>query len=152
MTWALWTTAAIVAITWTLCLRLSVRLVAKGADNGWDNAIGYGVASLLLWVPLKWMFDGHHWALMTLFPGLLWLGQTVALRWIYELKTLRAWLLGLVHALIASLVIGTMTMTAGAIAAYLLYGRIVSDPLWLIGIILRLIGIELPFELSERLP
>lgn len=152
MTWALWTTAAIVAITWTLCLRLSVRLTAKGADNGWDNAIGYGVATLMLWVPLKWMFDGHHWALMSIFPALLWAGQTFALRWIYELKLLRAWLLGLVHAVIASVVIGTMTMAAGAVAAYLLYGRIVSDPLWLIGIILRLIGIELPFELSQPLP
>ena len=152
MTWALYTTAAVVAIAWTLCLRLSVRLVAKTADNGWDNALGYGLATVLLWLPLKWMFDGHHWALMTIFPGLLWAGQTVALRWIYEIRLLRAWLLGVVHALIAGVVVGSMAVTAGAIAAYVLYGRIVSDPLWLIGLILRLIGIELPFDLPAGPP
>lgn len=147
MSWALWTTALVVATLWTLCLRFSVRFVAKGADNGWDNAIGYGVATVLMWVPLKWMFDGHHWALVTLFPGLLWAGQTLALRWIYEVRLLRAWVLGVVHALVAGAVIGTTASIAGAIAAYILYGRIVSDPLWLIQLLLRLIGIELPFTL-----
>lgn len=147
MTWALITTVVVVSLVWTLSLRLSVRLVAKGADNGWDNAIGYGVATLMLWLPLDWMFRGHHWALLSVFPLGLWVGQTIALKWIYELKALRAWLLGMVHALLAGTLIGSLAVGAGAVAAYILYGRIVSDPWWLISLLLRLIGIELPFDL-----
>lgn len=144
MTWALWSAAAVVAIVWTLSLRFSVRLLAKDADNGWDNAIGYGLATLALWIPLKMLFEGHHWALLSIFPGLMWLGQTFALKWIYEVRTLRAWGIGLLHGLFAGTTITGLTVAAGAVAAYILYGRIVSDPMWLIALILRLIGIELP--------
>jgi hypothetical protein len=145
MSWALWSAAATVAIVYTLTLRLSIRLMAKDADNGWDNALGYGVVTILMWVPLKGIFEGHHWALMSIFPLMLWLGQTFALKWIYELRTMRAWGIGLLHGIVSGTIITGLTITAGAVAAYLLYGRIVSDPMWLISLVLRLIGIELPF-------
>ena len=146
MTWALWLTGAAVALIWTTLLRLSVRLVAKKADNGWDNAIGYGVVTALMWFPLEWIFGLRSLPLLVFFPFALWTIQTLTLRWIYEIRTLHAWLLGLVHSLISTVVISTLTMAAGAVAAYVLYGKIVSDPMFLIRTILRLIGIDLPLD------
>lgn len=144
MSWALVVAAAVVALVWTLTLRLSVRLLARKADNGWDNAVGYGVVTLLLGLPLRWLFGTHSLVLIALSPLLIWGAQVVALKWIYEVSALHAWLLGLVHGLISTFVIGTLTVAAGAVAAYVLYGRIVADPMILVRLILRLIGIELP--------
>ncbi|MCA9555883.1 MAG: hypothetical protein KC933_37995 [Myxococcales bacterium] len=144
MSWALFAAAAVVALIWTLTLRLSVRVVANKADNGWDNAIGYGVVTLLLGVPLRWFFGTHSVLLIALSPLLIWGAQVLALKWIYELRPLHAWLLGMVHGLISTFFIGTVTVAAGAVAAYVIYGRIVADPMILVRLILRLIGIELP--------
>lgn len=144
MSWALFAAAALVALIWTLTLRLSVRMVAKTADNGWDNALGYGVVTLLMGIPLRWLFGTHSWLLIALSPLLIWAAQVVALKWIYELRPLHAWLLGVLHGLISTFCIGTVTVAAGAVAAYVLYGRIVADPMILVRLILRLIGVELP--------
>ncbi|MCK6544990.1 hypothetical protein L6R52_03925 [Myxococcota bacterium] len=144
LTTAAWIAFAIVAILSTLLLRLSVRVVAKGADNGWDNALAYGVVTLLLAFPVGWLI-GAGWIGALFAPLVVWIVQTVALRLIYEVPPLRAWALGVVHALLTTITVTSLTITAGLVAAYILYGKIISDPMFLIRLILRLIGIELPF-------
>lgn len=147
MATAFWIAFTLVAIVWTLVLRLTVRFTAKNADNGWDNAIAYGVATLLLSVPIRWLFSQHDWWWWTLAPVVLWIGQTWSLKTIYELRTLHAWLIGVVHGVVTSITVSVLTCFAGVIAAYIMYGRIVADPMILVRLVLRLIGIEWPFEL-----
>lgn len=148
MTTAFWMAITAVALIWLLLLRLCVRVVGKNLDNGWDNALGYAVATGLMAIPVQWLVGTRSWAIL-LIPMVMWVGQTVALRVIYEIRTWRAVLLGALHFCITSFVVGVMTVLTGAIAAYLLYGKIISDPLWLVMLVLRLIGIELPFEAHQ---
>jgi hypothetical protein len=146
LTVAAWITALLVALISTVMLKLSVRVMAKGADNGWDNAISYGVVTLLLAIPVSWMLRSGSWFLFGLTPLFVWAVQTWALRVIYEIKLLRAWLLGLVHATVVSTIVTGLALVVAVIACYILYGKIISDPMFLIRLILRLIGIELPFR------
>ncbi len=143
LTLAAWITFGVIALTSTILMRAMVRFFAKKADNGWDNAIAYTLVTVLLAIPVRWMFQSDSYILTLLIPGLCWAVQTIALRVIYEVKTLHAWTLGVLHALISTTVIGGMSLAAGLVAAYLLYGKIISDPMFLIRLILRLIGIEL---------
>lgn len=145
MTTAFWIAATTVAVLWILLLRVSVRVLGKSLDNGWDNAIGYAIATGLLAIPVHWMVGTRSW-LVLLVPLVVLVGQTLALRVIYEIHTAKAVLLGAFHFAVTSLVVGGLTIIAGAVAAYVLYGKIISDPLWLVMLVLRLIGIELPFE------
>jgi ABC-type spermidine/putrescine transport system permease subunit II len=78
-------------------------------------------------------------------PLVLWLGQVITLRIFYELSLGRAMLLGIVHSMLTGLISTVLALIAGAIAAYVIYGKIISDPLILLRLILRLIGIEPPF-------
>ena len=149
MTTAFWIAVATVALIWLLLLRVSVRLVGRALDNGWDNAIAYGVATSLLVIPVQWLIGTRSW-LIVMVPLVVWVGQTLALRVIYETRTIKAALLGTVHFLMTSLVVGCVTVITGAVAAYLLYGKIVSDPLWLIMLVLRLLGIDLPFDRPDQ--
>ena len=140
-----WITFAVVALVWTLMLKGTVRLLGGGRlDNGWDNALAYGLVTALLAIPVRWMFKSDSWLLTMMIPAFVWIAQTIAIKVIYEVKPLLAWGIGIVHATLASFVVGTMTLTAGFIAAYIMYGKIISDPMFLVRLILRLIGIELP--------
>ena len=140
-----WITFAVVTLVWVLMLRGTVRLLGGGRlDNGWDNAFAYSLVTALLAIPVRWMFKSDSWLLMSMIPAFVWIAQTVAIKTIYEVKPFLAWGIGIVHAGISSFVLGTMTLTAGFIAAYLMYGKIISDPMFLVRLILRLIGIELP--------
>ncbi len=145
MSTALWLAAVLVALVFVLSLRLSVRLVARNADNGWDNALGYALFTFMLGFPIRWALGTHSLWLIAFLPLAAWLAQTWALRFIYQLGTGRAWLLGALHGLFAAVSISALTLTAGAIAAYVLYGKIVADPMWLVRVILDLLGIQLPF-------
>jgi hypothetical protein len=143
LTAAAWITFAAVALIWVLMLKGTVRVVGGGKlDNGWDNAMAYAMVTALLAIPVSWMFGS--WFLMFLIPPFVWVAQTIAIKVIYEVKPLLAWTIGLVHAVAASFVVGTLTLTAGFVAAYIMYGKIISDPMFLVRLILRLIGIELP--------
>lgn len=145
LTAALWMALGITALVHVSTLRLSVRALGKGADNAWDNAFGYLLVTLLLSWPIRWIWASHSWVLIALIPPLCAVILTVALRLIYEVGTWRAIGIGLLHLVLTGLLLGTLTLIAGVIAAYIMYGRIISDPLMLIRIILRLIGIEPPF-------
>jgi hypothetical protein len=143
---AFWIALTTVALISTLGLKLTVRLAAPKADNGWDNAIGYVLVSgLLLYFPVRWMIGSGSWALMLLSPLVVWAVQTAALKLIYEITVFRAWLLGLAHTLLTTTVTTALALATGVVLAYILYGQIISDPVRIIRIILRLIGIELPF-------
>jgi hypothetical protein len=142
MTTALWITAALVAVLASLVMKLSVRVVAKSADNGWDNAIAYVLTTaLVLYFPVRWMLGSGSWAWIALAPVLIWIVQTVTLRIFYELSLGRAWALGLVHTMVTGLVTTALATVVAIVAAYIMYGRIIADPMILIRIILRLIGI-----------
>jgi hypothetical protein len=139
-----WITFGLVALLWVVMLRGTVRLCGGGRlDNGWDNAFAYAVVTGLLAIPVRWMFTSHSFILMAMIPVFVWASQTIAIKMIYEVKVLLAFAIGIVHAIAASFVVGTMTLTAGLIAAYIMYGKIISDPMFLVRLILRLIGIEL---------
>jgi hypothetical protein len=142
MTAALWITTALIALLASVLMKLSVRVVARSADNGWDNAIAYVVTTaLVLYFPVRWMMTSGSWAWIALAPALVWIVQTVTLRVFYELSLGRAWVLGLVHTLTTAAVTSALSLVVAVIAAYIMYGRIISDPMILIRIILRLIGI-----------
>jgi hypothetical protein len=143
LTTAAWISFALVAIISTLLLRLTVRVLAKTADNGWDNALAYGAVNLVLAVALNWIFHSGSYFLIAIAPLLIWAAQTIALVVIYEMRALRAWAVGIVHALITTTVVTGLALTAAMVAAYILYGKIISDPMFLIRLILRLIGIEI---------
>ena len=143
LTLAAWITFGVIALISTVLMRTIVRFFAKKADNGWDNAIAYTLVTVLLAVPIRWMFQSESYLLMALIPPVCWAVQTIALRMIYEVRTIHAWILGMVHAMVSTTVVGGMSLTAGVVAAYILYGKIISDPMFLIRLILRLIGIEL---------
>lgn len=145
LTAAAWITFGLITLVWVLMLRGTVRLVGAGKiDNGWDNALAYALVTGLLAIPVRWMFTTDSWILTLLIPPFVWAAQTMALKVIYEVRALFALLIGILHAMAASFVVGTMTLTAGLIAAYIMYGKIISDPMFLVRLILRLIGIELP--------
>lgn len=145
LTAAAWITFILVTLVWVLMLRGTVRVLGGGRlDNGWDNALAFGLVTALLAIPVRWMFQADSWLLTLLIPPFVWVSQTIALKVIYEVKPLLAVAIGIVHGLVSSFVVGTMTLTAGFIAAYIMYGKIISDPMFLVRLILRLIGIELP--------
>jgi hypothetical protein len=144
LTLAAWIAFGLTAVISTLLLKLTVRVVAKDADNGWDNAFAYGVVTLLMAIPVSWMLQSGSWLLFGLVPLFVWAGQTIALRVIYEVKTLRAWVIGFVHATLTSTAVMTLALATAVVAAYILYGKIISDPWFLIRLILRLIGFDLP--------
>jgi hypothetical protein len=145
LTVAAWIAFALVALISTVLLKLSVRVLAKSADNGWDNAISYGVVTLLLAIPVSWMLRSGSWFLWGLAPMFVWAVQTWALKVIYEIKATRAWLLGMAHTFVVSTTVSILALGVAIVACYILYGKIISDPMFLIRLILRLIGIELPF-------
>ena len=144
---AFWIVAGVVALISLLTLKGSVRLVAKTADNGWDNALSYVVFTALLTIPLRWIAGTGSWILIGLAPVLAFTAQTIALKTIYELPPMRAWLLGMAHTLFTSVIVGSITFAAGAIAAYIWYGRIIADPLIIVRLVLKWLGIELPFPI-----
>lgn len=141
MATAAWVSLAIVALLWILLLRVTVRFFGKGADNGWDNALGYAVATVLLVLGAQWAFGTGSWLLIAVLPLLAWAGQTFSLKAIYEVSIARAWILGVIHTVVTSVVVTSLALTAGAVAAYILYGKIIADPKYLLWLILRLIGL-----------
>jgi hypothetical protein len=143
LTTAAWITLAVVTVIATLMMKLSVRLVAKKADNGWDNAVAYVIASGVITALCAWLAT-TSWMIAFFAPLLLWTGQTIAAKHIYELRMARAWLVGMVHALITTTVTGALGLSVAFVAAYILYGKIISDPMFLIRLLLKLIGIDLP--------
>lgn len=148
MATAAWIAALVTAACFVLLLKLTVRLVGRKAlDNGWDNALAYTVATTALALAVRWVIGTRSWLLIGLSPMFLWIGQTIALKLIYEIKTKTAVLIGITHTAVTTTVLSGLTMAAGVVAAYLLYGKIISDPMFLIRLILRLIGIwEGPLE------
>ncbi|MCC7382436.1 MAG: hypothetical protein IT384_11430 [Deltaproteobacteria bacterium] len=145
MTLAFWIALGVFSLLSALTLRLTVRFLARGADNGWDNAVAYLAASgLVLYFPVRWMLGSDSWTWWALAAPLVWLVQVVTLRAVYEINTWRAVLVGIVHTVTTSVVTGAVTVTAGIIAAYILYGQIITDPVRVIRMILRWLGIEIP--------
>lgn len=132
---------AIIALVSAVVLRGTVGLVARTADNGWDNALAYVAVT-----GMGWFLAGRYVAPLGMWPTvaaalLIPLLQLGALRWIYELRTGRALAVGVLHTVVASTVVTSLTLVVGVVAAYVMYGRIVQDPMLLVWIVLRLIGL-----------
>lgn len=141
MVTAAWIAATATALCWVLLLRLTIRVFGRGADNGWDNALAYAVATVVLFFPARWMIGSRSLLLISLAPALVWAGQIVALKVIYEVKALRALMIGATHTVVTSAVVSTLALATGVVVAYVMYGKIISDPMILIRILLRLIGL-----------
>jgi hypothetical protein len=148
LTIAAWVTFGLVAVISALLLRLTVRIVAKESDNGWDNAIAYSVATLLLGYVVFLLVRTGSWFMISIAPLVIWVGQTIALRVIYEVKTLRAWAIGLVHSILTTTIVGALALVVGFVVAYVLLHQIITDPIRLIKLLLWLIGFDLPFDAS----
>ena len=139
----IWIVAGAATLIWLLTLRLSVRLVDKALDNGWDNALGYGIVSALT-LSISLSLVGTGWG-AAIVPLVLLTAQVGALTFIYEIRLLKACLLSFVHAALFAGTSAFVAVVGGAVAIYLLYGKIVSDPLIIIRAILRWLGIDWPF-------
>lgn len=145
---AAWLTCAAIALIGVLTLRMTVHFLGKGADNAWDNAFAYVLGSSVVFYGAGYLaFKSAFFAAAA--PLLIWIIQTVALRFIYEVRFARAWLIGTSHTLITTCTVGTLSAAAATAYAYYLYGKIVTDPQLLLKmllqaarVILRLIGIE----------
>lgn len=132
---------AIIALISTLALRGTVGFLARGADNGWDNALAYVLVSAAGWALLaRFMVPLGMWPAL-LAAAALPLFQIGALRWIYEIRRGRAVAVAIAHTLLTTTVVTTLTLAVGVVAAYVTYGRIIQDPMMLVRIVLRLIGL-----------
>lgn len=141
----IWLFAALACSSHMLSTKLAVRLAGKGADNAWDNALGYLVVSTVLYWPAKWAWGTGSWLLLGALPLVAAFVHLIALEAIYQVKTKRALLIGSVQLVFATAFITGCGLLVGAAAAYLEYHRIIADPRILLRIVLRLIGIEPPF-------
>ena len=138
-----WLALAFVLLLSAAFLRGSVGVFAKGVENPWDNAIGYGLlTAALIAFPGRWMWQADSFLLTLAIGPMCWAVQTVTLGFFYQISYRRAFVIGAVHAAITSFVLTTLTLIAGAIAAFIMYQRIITDPWILIRLILRLIGLE----------
>jgi hypothetical protein len=146
LTTAAWIALAIITLLSVLLMKATVRLVAKPADNGWDNAVAYVIASGIIAFACTWIAK-QSFLLAALVPLIAWTAQTLTIRYVYEVRTARAWLIGTAHALVTSAVVTTMGLTVAFVAAYILYGKIISDPMFLLRLLLKWLGIELPFPI-----
>ena len=142
---ALWLTLFILGAIEVLTLKVCVRFLAREAENHWDNAFAYAlVTGAAVYWPVRWMVEADAWYLTLLVPVVLFSIQVVALKTLYQVNTARAWSLGAAQTVMSGLVGGTIAFVSGVIAIYVLYGKIVADPVQALRALLRLIGIELP--------
>jgi hypothetical protein len=139
---ALWVALAFAVTVWVLTLRASVRLFAPKVENAWDNAVAYAlVCGALLW-PAQWLL-GQGVLGWVVLPFLIGGTQVWLMRVIYQVTSAQAALLVVLHGAFAAAVYAASLFTVGAIIVYLAYGRVVSDPMLLIRLLAKLIGIEL---------
>lgn len=139
---AAWVAAAFGFTVWVLALRVSVRVAAPKVDNAWDNAIAYALVCVALLWPASWLLHQGVWG-WTVMPILIGGTQIWLMRVIYQVKSAHAALLVVAHGAFAATVYGISLFTVGAIIVYLAYGRVVADPMILIRLLAKLIGIEL---------
>lgn len=145
LTALIWIFGALACGAHMVATRAAVWLVGKGADNAWDNALGYLAVTTLAFWPARWAWSNGNWVLLAAIPLAAMVVHLVAIELIYEVGRKRAAVIGLVQLAVSSLLVGACALGIGVVAAYIMYGRIVSDPLLLLRIVLRLIGIEPPF-------
>ncbi len=144
---AVWFILPLVLGLSAILMRICVRLFARGADNGWDNALGYVIAlSVLFYFPVRWILGAHSLPLLLLIPPIVLSVQFFSLKTIYQVTWKRAAVLGTLHTFVSSLFFGTITFAIAIVAAYIMYGRIISDPMILVRIIMKLLDIPFPFE------
>ena len=142
LTTAAWIALGYAATVWVLTLRVGVRLAAPKVENAWDNALAYAlVCGALLW-PARWLLEQGPWGWIAM-PVIIGGAQIWLMRVIYQIRTTHAALMVVVHGVLAVGVYTVSLFTVGAIIVYLAYGRVVSDPMILIRLLAKLIGIEL---------
>ena len=82
---AFWVTFGLIGVIQALLLKAMVPLLARSAENAWDNAAAYAIVSgLLVYFPVRWMVAADGWTLTVLAFAVLWAGQTAALRVYYS--------------------------------------------------------------------
>jgi hypothetical protein len=101
----------------------------RSREQGWDDALAYHVLTgLLLVYPVRWaVLSASPLALVAAALG-TWTLQTLALGWLYRVTRLHAWLLGVLHVVVAGAAIGALCVAAGAVATWWLHGEITRDP------------------------
>lgn len=110
-------------------LRLVARIAAPSRDQGWDDALAYHLLTgLLLAYPVRWAIASASPLAIGAAALGTWALQTLALGWLYRTTRLHAWLLGLLHVVVAGAAIGALCVTAGAVATWWLHGEITRDP------------------------
>lgn len=125
-----------------MCTRSAVRLACPKADNAFDNALGYLAVSTFVYWPIKWVWSAQLWWLLIIGgPPLVISVHLLALETIYQVSRKRAALLGLVQSVLLAISLVVVGVVLAAVVAYILYGKIISDPIWLLKLLLRLIGI-----------
>lgn len=137
-----WILAVVASLIHLGSTRVAVRLLGRGADNAWDNALGYLAVSVLSFWPTKWAIGSRSLLLVAALPLVLSLLHLFALQVIYEVKKGRALAIGCAQAALSGALTTLAAFGIGVAAAYIVYGRIVSDPLVLLRLVLRLIGID----------
>lgn len=141
----LWLALATAGLIHVLVTRATVWMIGKGADNAWDNALGYLVVTCALSWPIRWVWETPSWLLIALLPALSAVALVSAVRLIYQVGAGRASAIAAIQLTVTSGALALLTLVVGIVAAYIMYGRIISDPVRLLRIVLRLIGIEPPF-------
>ncbi len=109
----------------SLLLRIAVRIGASRADNGWDNAIVASIAGTVIGglslALMQWLGSGFL-AIAAGATG-LW-AYLASVRFIYEVKTARAFLVIGLHGLVTILFSGAAAFTlavlgvGGVLAGY----------------------------------
>lgn len=140
-----WLFLGLAAAAHLVATRVSVSVLARKSDNAWDNAFGYLLVAIGLTWPVRWLWSSQSLLLIALIPPLVGAVSVGALRVIYEVKMGRAAALAACQLALATVAVLVVALCVGIVAAYIIYGRIISDPLFLIRVVLRLIGIEPPF-------
>lgn len=139
--WVLLASASI----WASLLTFSAAVLKPHGDHGWDDALAQTLCMGALYWPLSWLFREDPWLLLTAGPLLIAAAHAVSIKIIYQTTAARAAMLALFHGALSGLVLGGLAVLVAGITAYVWYGRIISDPMILVRVLLRLIGIEPPF-------
>jgi hypothetical protein len=134
---------ATLALVWMLVLRFTVRVLQPTGENGGDDALAHTLFMGAMYWPVRWLLQQDPWLATLGIPVLIALAHTNSVRVIYRTDWRRSLAISSLHAALTTLMVGGLAVTTAIVAAYIMYGRIVRDPMLLIRALLRLIGIEI---------
>lgn len=132
-----WSILLLLTLSWVTSLRLTVRWF-RPADNGWDNTVAQTMVMGALVYPVGYLVDQGAYGLAAA-PFLVALTHWASLRVIYELRGRTALGLGLVQASLFAVMASLSAGSVATMAAYIWYGRLVTDPALILRMVVRLV-------------